>query len=214
MISVLLLVKNPIIQAGLECWLGNEPNLSVVGCVSPSTSFWQQVEELRPDVVLLEGSGLSEGALLEILQALGGGLNEPVWVVWADVEQGNWVADALNRGVKAILPVGASAGEIVAAIRAAAMGLVVLAPELVEDVFVPSSRTSIVPRVPLQALTAREVEVLEMLALGLGNKAIAARLGISEHTVKFHLSSIFTKLDASSRTQAVAMGVRLGLILL
>jgi DNA-binding NarL/FixJ family response regulator len=164
-------------------------------------------------VVLLSGLGLSEGALLEILQALDGGLSEPVWVVWADFRHRDWVADALNRGVRAVLPLDASAGEIIAAIGAAAMGLVVLAPEWVEDVFAPSSRTSIVPGVPFQALTEREVEVLEMLALGLGNKAIAARLGISEHTVKFHLSSIFTKLDASSRTQAVAMGVRLGLIL-
>ncbi|PYU14357.1 MAG: helix-turn-helix transcriptional regulator [Acidobacteria bacterium] len=70
------------------------------------------------------------------------------------------------------------------------------------------------PASPHPPLSSREVEVLGMLAEGLGNKQIAWRLGISEHTVKFHLSSIFTKLDVSSRTEAVALGVRLGLIML
>ncbi|MBD0364164.1 MAG: response regulator transcription factor, partial [Coleofasciculus sp. C3-bin4] len=66
----------------------------------------------------------------------------------------------------------------------------------------------------LQSLTPREIEVLGMLALGLSNKTIAKRLGISDHTVKFHVSSIFTKLNASTRTEAVAVGARLGLIML
>jgi DNA-binding NarL/FixJ family response regulator len=68
--------------------------------------------------------------------------------------------------------------------------------------------------VPLDALTARERDVLESLSEGLPNKAIALRLGISEHTVKFHLSSIFSKLGVSSRTEAVRRGVRTGLITL
>jgi DNA-binding NarL/FixJ family response regulator len=65
-----------------------------------------------------------------------------------------------------------------------------------------------------EALTPRELEVLEVLAQGLSNRAIAARLAISEHTVKFHVSSIFAKLGAENRTDAVRRGVRLGLIAL
>jgi DNA-binding NarL/FixJ family response regulator len=65
-----------------------------------------------------------------------------------------------------------------------------------------------------ETLTNREVDVLSMLAEGLGNKAIALRLNISEHTVKFHIGSIFSKLHASSRTEAVILGARQGLILL
>ena len=68
--------------------------------------------------------------------------------------------------------------------------------------------------IPVQPLTPREVEVLHMLAEGLGNKTIARRLGISEHTVKFHVGSIFSKLNASSRTEAVTVGVRQGLVML
>lgn len=67
-------------------------------------------------------------------------------------------------------------------------------------------------QVSLQTLTKREIEVLQMLALGLGNKEIAKRLIISEHTVKFHMASLMTKLEASSRTEAVIMGIRSGLI--
>nr|WP_228035594.1 response regulator transcription factor [Oculatella sp. LEGE 06141] len=70
------------------------------------------------------------------------------------------------------------------------------------------------PASPSQVLTPREIEVLGMLAEGLGNKAIAKRLSISEHTVKFHISSIFTKFGVSSRTEAVMLGARQGLILL
>jgi DNA-binding CsgD family transcriptional regulator len=71
-----------------------------------------------------------------------------------------------------------------------------------------------VPAPPAQPLTPREIEVLGMLAEGLGNKTIARRLGISEHTVKFHVGSILAKLDASSRTEAVTLGARRGLIML
>jgi DNA-binding NarL/FixJ family response regulator len=65
-----------------------------------------------------------------------------------------------------------------------------------------------------QPLTPREIEVLGMIAEGLGNKIIAARLGISEHTVKFHIASIFVKLNARSRTEAVTIGVRQGLLMI
>ena len=67
---------------------------------------------------------------------------------------------------------------------------------------------------PAEKLTDRELEVLELLAEGVGNREIAARLGVSEHTVKFHISSILGKLGAESRTEAVTLGVRKGLIVL
>jgi DNA-binding NarL/FixJ family response regulator len=66
----------------------------------------------------------------------------------------------------------------------------------------------------LDDLTPREIEVLRMLAEGLGNREMASRLGISDHTVKFHISSILDKLGASTRTEAVTMGIRMGIILL
>jgi DNA-binding NarL/FixJ family response regulator len=118
-------------------------------------------------------------------------------------------------GVQAILPRSATAEEIVPTVVAAAAGLVVLHPDIFDSLLpvLPSTARTL-PTSPLQALTPREIEVLGMLAEGLGNKAIAGRLSISEHTVKFHVSSIFTKLNASSRTEAVTLGARQGLIML
>jgi DNA-binding NarL/FixJ family response regulator len=126
-------------------------------------------------------------------------------------------------GVRGILPEDATADEIAAACEAAAVGLVVLPSDQVPDLVAsrspspalrnppspPNRSTSAPPR-----LTAREHEILGMLAEGLPNKLIASRLGISDHTVKTHLEAIFEKLRASNRAEAVARAVRMGLLLL
>jgi DNA-binding NarL/FixJ family response regulator len=120
----------------------------------------------------------------------------------------------LQSGVRAILLRDSSAGEIEDALQAASSGLAVMSPELL-DVLLPSS--DIADEEPLamhDPLTDRESEVLALLAEGAGNKDIARRLGISEHTAKFHVSSILSKLGATTRTEAVTRGYRLGLILI
>lgn len=139
-----------------------------------------------------------------------------VIVVLADTLQGDWIFEALRLGIRAILPRSATAEEILQTAIAAAAGLVVLHADAIDVLLpgLPAVGRSVDASTPLQALTAREIEVLGMLAEGLGNKAIAKRLNISEHTVKFHVSSIFTKLNASSRTEAVTLGARQGLIML
>ncbi len=116
------------------------------------------------------------------------------------------VQDLWRWGARAILPRDATAPQIIAAIYAASAGLVV----------VPAEETGAM--LPVRAaelaepLTPREMEVLDMLAEGLPNKLIAHKLGISEHTAKFHVNSILAKLNAGSRTEAVMRGVRLGLV--
>lgn len=120
-----------------------------------------------------------------------------------------WTSEALRSGIHAILPAAAASHEILAAVEAVAAGLVVMAPASADRLL-----RGIHEHAADQPLTARELEVLAMLAEGLGNKAIAWRLGVSGHTVKFHISSIFNKLDVSTRTEAVTAGYRRGLILL
>jgi two-component system, NarL family, response regulator YdfI len=125
------------------------------------------------------------------------------------------IADLLRAGVRGILPNQATPNEMVSTIVATASGLTVIHPDVMESLislFAIVNRS--LPSPPTQALTTREIEVLGMLAEGLGNKTIARRLNLSEHTVKFHISSIFSKLNASSRTEAVILGARQGLILL
>ena len=141
-------------------------------------------------------------------------------------DAGHWAPAALRAGVRAVLPRTASAAEIALAVESAAAGLVVLHPEVAAallaaavhadaaDQPAPSPRAAL-PDEPAGGppLTPREIEVLGMLAEGLGNKQIAPRLGITEHTVKYHVASIFAKLGASSRTEAVMVGARRGLVL-
>ena len=117
------------------------------------------------------------------------------------------LAEALRSGVRAALPEDAPPQQIIAAAYAAAAGLVVVPFE---------AGAPLLPHGPVEelneSLTAREMDVIEMLAEGLSNKAIAHRLSISEHTAKFHVNSILAKLRAGTRTEAVMRGIRLGLV--
>jgi DNA-binding NarL/FixJ family response regulator len=133
-------------------------------------------------------------------------------VVLGDEPTTSWATRAIRSGARGVLPRTATTDQILAAVLAAAAGLVVREPTAIDS---PSAAgTGSFTAHPPQALTPREVEILGLLAEGLGNKTIASRLGISEHTVKTHVTSIFAKLEVSTRTEAVAIAARLGLIML
>ena len=215
MMRVLVAATDSIVRAGLESILRANPDLSVVGVASDPDTLATLITAQSPDVVLMELGLQDEEPVSEKLVALST-LTEVAIVLLGDTFQGDWITEALRLGVRAVLPRRATAEEILQAVLAAAAGLVVLHPDAI-DLLLPvlSSVTQPVDEASLvQALTRREIEVLSMLAEGLGNKAIARRLSISEHTVKFHVSSIFTKLNARSRTEAVTLGARQGLIML
>jgi NarL family two-component system response regulator YdfI len=212
-IRVLIAASSEIMRTGLEALLAAHPALVTIGHWQDMASLVPQVDAQQPDIVLLELESPDDDTLA-ILEALAAGPHPPAFVVLTDDTHGMWAAEALRTGVQAILPRQALAREIVAAIEAAAVGLVALHRDTLESLLpMLSSAPRGLPSASQQALTPREIEVLSMLAEGLGNKAIAWRLGISEHTVKFHLGSIFAKLHASSRTEAVTLGIRQGLIM-
>jgi two-component system, NarL family, response regulator YdfI len=184
-------------------------------CVVASTglsrgAFRRRLAETRPDVVLMDTDATE---LRGVLRDLSGGRQLPATVVLTDDPRRAWGV-ARRAGLQAVLPRHATPVEVATAIQAAAAGLLVLHPDALgrvprdQDAVTPALRGEATP-----ALTAREMEVLGMLADGLGNKTLAARLGISEHTVKFHIAAIFLKLKAGSRTEAVTLGIRNGLIL-
>jgi two-component system, NarL family, response regulator YdfI len=212
-IRVLIAASSEIMCAGLEALLATYPGLVTVGRWHEIASLAPQVEAQQPDIVLAEIESPDDDTLAT-LEALIDGLHAPTFVVLTDDPYGVWAAELLRTGVQAILPRLAHASAIVTAIEAAAAGLVVLQRDTIESLLpLLSSAPRALPDSSHQALTPREIEVLSMLAEGFGNKTIAWRLGISEHTVKFHLSSIFSKLNASSRTEAVTLGIRQGLIM-
>jgi DNA-binding NarL/FixJ family response regulator len=212
---VLVAATNPIVRAGLESILRTNPALLAIGSSSDTATLAAAIATHTPDMVLMELDLPERESVTEKLVALAAVGELPIAIL-ADTLETDRLAEILRCGVKAILPRSASAAEILPAVEAAATGLVVLHPDAIDSLLtlLPASERAVEVTTPLQALTPREIEVLGMLAEGLGNKAIAKRLGISEHTVKFHVSSIFSKLNASSRTEAVTLGARQGLIML
>lgn len=212
MTRVLVCAAPAVVRAGLASLLAANGALEVVGRTHDPGSLVADVAEFEPDVVLVSVDA-DEDELLEQTAALTVSSRPPAIVVLKDRPSPQWSADAIRGGVRAVLPRDASSGEIVAAINAAAAGLVSL-PSDVAQSLAPASPPVRAPAMPAKQLTSREIEVLQMLAGGLDNKTIARRLGISTHTVKFHVGSIMTKLGAASRTEAVTLGLRQGLIYL
>jgi two-component system, NarL family, response regulator YdfI len=212
---VLVIATSAILRAGLEALVKESPSLELAGSAQGLATLAKQIAGSRPDVILLELDSLDEEAKESLLGGAPGDLSRLPVVALAEDFDGTSTAQLLRSGVRAVLPRNSSPLEITAALEAAAAGLLVLHPDAAEWLLpAMSSAVQARPSSRSEVLTARELEVLRMMAEGLGNKIIADRLGISEHTVKFHIASIFTKLDVSSRTEAVTVGVREGLILL
>jgi DNA-binding NarL/FixJ family response regulator len=193
-IRVLIAAPSAVVRAGLESLLTSSPGISLLG----SYPDFATADQLRPDVVL------ASLPFDELLPA-------PAIVLLSDDPQAAWSQEALRSGLRAVLPSNASPAEILAAVEAAAAGLAVVDPQELELLLAGTGRSQ---PTAVQALTPREVEVLRMMAEGAANKTIAWKLHISEHTVKFHVASIMSKLNAASRTEAVTTGIRQGLVLL
>ena len=213
MIRVLIEASSSVSQRGLENLLRASTSLQVVGVLSDLGQLSQNLEELQPDVLIAEITGQDRTLPEEILK-----LSEeaPVAIVLlVDDANSERDLDALRNGVRAVLPRNVNPVGIVAAVEAVGAGLAVLLPESLDTLLRESTASPRTASPPLvEALTPREIEVLGMMVEGWGNKEISTRLGISEHTVKFHVASIMGKLNASSRTEAVTSGIRHGLIML
>jgi DNA-binding NarL/FixJ family response regulator len=204
------MAPSAVVRAGLESILRGSPDLEVVGAVSAAGDLADAVAELHPDVILAEPDAPETGAL-PVAEADG----LPALVLLSDDPESTASVEALRFGSRAVLPRQAQPEEIVAAVQAVSAGLAVIHVDVAAPLLDHLSGIGR-PRdaSPTESLTPREIEVLGMLAEGAGNKIIARRLGISEHTVKFHVGSIMAKLNAASRTEAVTLGIRHGLILL
>jgi NarL family two-component system response regulator YdfI len=206
-IRLLIAASSAIVRAGLESVGASGSGMEVVGA-SDLDGLGAAIERHQPDVVLASGESHHDEPPEDLI-ALAARDDAPAIMVLAPDLQPTWTAEALRAGIRAVLPGDLGPREILAAIEAVAAGLIVLHPQ---DLPVLASERAL----PLaqQTLSPREIQVLSMLAEGVGNKTIAWKLGISEHTVKFHVASIMTKLNAGSRTEAVTQGIRRGLILI
>lgn len=212
MIRVFIVAASPLSRASLQSLL-RARRVEVVGSGPNLESLWDQPPDVEVDIVLVDASGdHSEEMIGSLRQSQLS--SEAAIVVLSDRFEPGRLAEALRAGVRAILPGDMSPDQIVAGLEAAAAGLIVLHPAEFDAMF-PAAEPASSPLAELiEPLTPRESEVLQMLASGLANKEIATRLAISEHTVKFHVASILGKLGAASRTEAVTLGIRRGLVLL
>jgi two-component system, NarL family, response regulator YdfI len=204
---------------GLESLVASDSSLNLAGSVADLSQLSAEIQRAKPDIALVSLSSSLDEFLKVAAAESDAGFPVPLVVLGDEPIVARSPANFLHSGISALLPHDALANEILAALHAAAAGLAVIHPAMVAPEEAPES--SIRPFRPIRGstagdaprLTPREREILAMVADGLGNKEIAWRLKISEHTVKFHVNSIFTKLDASTRAEAVSLGFRLGLIL-
>ncbi len=204
MTRIHLIASSPLVRAGLEAMLRKDPRFVVLPADSSAISA------SHPDVVLIElGTAnhlLRRPAFLQD--------DAPPIVLLADHLGRAQLRRALHSGVRAVLPRDAACPEIIAAILGAVAGLIVMSSEDMDSLLPADAENEAADSIPGEALSSRELEVLATLAEGLGNKDIASRLSISEHTVKFHVRSIMGKLRATTRGEAVARGVREGLVVI
>ena len=212
MIRVFIVAASPLIQAGLQSMLADS-RVDIVGSAGDLESISGQFVDVDPDVVLVEVAADAHEELINVLEDTELAREYPV-VVLSEQMKAAWISGAFRAGVRAVLPRDVTPEQLRAALEAAAAGLVVVHPSGVNAIVpAPAALTSPARELP-EPLTPREREVLQMISAGLGNKEIAGRLSISEHTVKFHVASILGKLGASTRTEAVSIGIRHGLVLL
>jgi DNA-binding NarL/FixJ family response regulator len=211
-IRVFIVAPSAVSRAGLRSMLA-EAGFEAIGSVHDLAALEEALPDTEPDILLVDG-------MHDALEAERGGMaiaditaQAPV-VLLADQPDQARVAQAFRNGVRAVLPREISTPQLQAALQAVVAGLIVMQPVEV-GTLLPTPASSATEIAPLpEPLTKRESEVLQMLGSGLGNKEIAARLAISDHTAKFHVASILGKLGASTRAEAVAIGIRRGLLLL
>ena len=213
MIRVLVLADSAVVRAGLQAMLHEDGRFDPVLAELPATQLFRTTSQkfgADPDVVLAEITGKR---LFSLSIAAESSKSLPLVLLIEDVTRSELVR-AVRLGARAVLPRTAQPAEICAAIEAAAAGLTAFGPDEMDLLIPAANGAETEHEATLETLTEREVEVLALMAQGLANKNLAERLNISEHTVKFHVSSILAKLAASSRTDAVTKGMKAGLLVI
>lgn len=210
-IRLLVADDHPVVRDGLVAMLGTQPDFVVLGEASTGVEAVEQAAALEPDVVLLdlEMPGLDGAAALAQMRAARPQLRALVFTAFDTDER---IVSAVRAGAQGYLLKGAPRDELFNAIRVVAGGGSLLQPVVASRLLQRLNAAADAPAPPAEPLTEREHEVLRLLAQGKPNKEIAAALSISERTVKFHVSSLLSKLGAGNRTEAVTLAAQRGLI--
>jgi len=208
-LRVLIVSPNAFARAGLSSLLAGLPGITVVasGGLLEAASLADQV---LPDLALVD-AGEGEPEDLDRIATLSTAQPDLPIVALADDLTG--LQQALGFGASALLPTGVDPQTLAAALVGAARNLVIIPRRELAGLLPAEELVEAAIRAPVESLTARELEVVQLMARGLTNRQIARRLEISEHTVKFHAAAILGKIGARSRAEAVARAIGLGWIL-
>lgn len=201
-LRVVVAGADPLARAGLLAMLESVPTLHVVGDFAVDDYLRSRIRVAAPDAIAIDG-----GARADDVAALARELDLPSVVLLTDARD---AATLQRAGVRGLLMRTAGVAQIESALHAVAEGLTVF-DEMIARTAAPQGRAEVELEEPL---THRELEVLQLLAGGLTNKEIAQRLGISDHTVKFHVNAILGKLGVETRTEAVVHAARLGIVVI
>jgi DNA-binding NarL/FixJ family response regulator len=205
-IRVVLVDDHAVVRAGLTQLLATTDDLEVVGTAADGAEALRVVREQRPDVVLMDLQMPGTDGVTATRQILDEDLGAEV-VILTSYSDGERIVAALDAGAVGYLLKDADPEDVLAGLRAVSRGESPIHPRAAR-VLLGSRRGA--ERHPGAGLTGRELEVLALVRQGLANKQIARRLGISERTVKAHLTSIFQRLDVADRTQAALWAARNG----
>jgi DNA-binding NarL/FixJ family response regulator len=211
MTTVLLVDDQDLIRKGFTMILGVEDDIEVIGEASDGGEAVSKVAELRPDVVLMDVQMPGVDGIEATRQVVAAHPGTKV-VILTTFDDDQYLFDALNAGASGFLLKNCPADDLINAIRLAAGGHSLLAPEVTERVIARSARANRAADPRLDDLTERERDVLVAMARGMSNAEIAAELFVSPATVKSHVSHVLAKLDARDRVQAVITAYQSGIM--
>jgi DNA-binding NarL/FixJ family response regulator len=206
-IRILVVDDHPVVRAGLVTILGTQPDFVVVGEAEDADTAIRRLLTLRPDVLLLDLE-MPGGDGADVLHRARENGSDVRALVFTAFDTDDRILAAVRAGAQGYLLKGAPREELFRAIRVVHAGGSLLEPVVASKLL----RQVRHPVTPDMRVTPRELEVLRLVARGRQNKEIARDLAVTERTVKFHLSALMRKLEASNRVEAVAAAIRLGLI--
>lgn len=206
-IRVLLVDDHAMVRRGLATFLTVFDDLSLVGEAESAEGAIQLCSETQPDVILMDMvlPIMDGAAATRIIRQQFPSVQV---IALTSFKEGDLIKNALEAGAIGYLLKDVSASELARAIRAAHMGRATLSPEAAQSLVETTNQSSM----PLLNLTEREREVLELMVEGLNNTQIAGRLTVSPSTIKSHVSSILSKFGVASRTEAVTLALRNGIV--